>query len=149
MEEPPYRAMPLPQAPPREWRPIVERGLAAFNGLIVALLACAFLYDLRARGSEQVRPFVPLFLLPAIVALAACAGFALRGRRVLRATLVLPSAFLWILTAACLAIPVLLARHAPQSPAPGNLALLAAIALLFLSAGILTWDASLAWVRRK
>ena len=68
MAEPPYRTMSLPATPPRAWRPIVERGLAAFNGLVFAAIV---LFGV-APPLSAVVPCLALF------------GFLLRGRRGLR-----------------------------------------------------------------
>jgi hypothetical protein len=121
MEEPPYRAMPLPPGPPREWRPVVEWGLAVFNGLMLVALLCG--------AWVPVPPtwFGSLLCMTVALALYGLLSHAPPRRR---AFAVLPSALLWFFVA--IALPF-------SAAAP---------ALLCVAAGALTMESAVARMRR-
>jgi hypothetical protein len=139
--------MPLPPAPPREWRPIVDRCLAGFNGL--ALVAAFFLPT--TTGAHDLRSLLaPLWFAP--VPLAAIIGFLGRVPLRLRAILTLPSAIAWLLVAA-LIFPGILIQHAyahrqhPPIPTPWTGPVI--MALVFFAAAVLTVESAVARLRRR
>ena len=86
--------MPLPPAPPREWRPIVERCLAAFNGLLVVYWAFFRLTLAPGPHDAETTAMPPLL---GSIALVAAIGSVVRMPRVLRGILIFPSAIVWTL----------------------------------------------------
>jgi hypothetical protein len=136
---PPYRAMPQPPGPPREWRTIIERGLAVFNGLVLAayvLYGATFL----VRG----RVFLAWFPVFALV------GFLRHRPWWLRLCLTLPSGVLWLFVGPILTyvgVSRFIYFYRPGCSLPWNARL--AAGPLFLVAGVLTIEAAFTWVRRS
>jgi hypothetical protein len=153
MGNPPYRAMPLPPGPPREWRPIVERGLAVFNGLILV----ASIFTECVPGPSR---WFGWFLCAALT--LALYGFLSHAPRRQRAFAVVPSALLWLLSGIVfMARAVLVHRFEDlyRLPNPPDLRLppnpppwwppsvLFAFGLLFSAAGALTVEFTVARLR--
>ena len=84
---PPYRAMPLPPGPPRAWRPIVNRGLAVFNGLMLVALFC---------GEWVPGPTMFFGWFLCVTVALAVYGFLSHTPRRRRAFAVVPSGLLWL-----------------------------------------------------
>ena len=146
MGEPPYREMPLPPGPPREWRPIIERCLAAFNG---AVLFCAGLYGvtvLPLYTSQHTAGHLILAWFP----LLALIGFLCHRPWWLRLCLTLPSGVLWLFVGPIvtfISVTSFISVYRPGCSLPWTWSL--AIGPLFLVAGVLTIEAAFTWVRRS
>jgi hypothetical protein len=151
MGNPPYRAMPLPPGPPREWRPIVERGLAAFNGLIlVASLSTEWVLDTSRLFGWCLCPALPLALY----------GFLSHAPRRQRAFAVVPSGLLWFLSGIVLMARAVMVYRFEDLRLPPDLCLppnpppwcppsvLFAFGLLFIAAGALTAEFTVARLPR-
>jgi hypothetical protein len=132
--------MPLP----RERRPIIERGLAVFNGLAAVALV---LYGAAAVTATPARASTNSTLVLAPLPLLALIGLLARRPSWLRLCLTLPSGPLWVLLGLvlmfvglenCLSFPL----------TPVYFALPLATAPLVLAAGILTIKVGFVWLRR-
>ena len=88
----PYRGMPLPLSAKRDWRPVVERGLAVFNA--VALLAVALWWAYGDRGFGDSRAQHARVLTA--VALGGTAGFLGWFAYGLRLKLIFVSGLVWV-----------------------------------------------------
>jgi len=130
--------MPLPPGPPREWRAIVERGLAGFNGMMLVAFFCAAWVP----GPSTLFGWF-LCMVPAL----ALYGFLSHAPRRQRAFAVVPSGLLWLLVAFIVLIQQAYAhRQHPPTPVPWTGPI--ALALFFLTAGALTVEFTVARLRR-
>ena len=127
--------MPLPPTPRREWRPIVERFLAAFNGLVLAaygFYGAPFLAGPCPGAIIRTRVVLAWFPLLALI------GFLRRRPWWLRLSLTLPSGVLWLFVGPILTfvgVTSFISLYRPGCSLPWNAPL--AIGLLFLVAGVL------------
>jgi hypothetical protein len=158
MDGPPYRAMPQPPGPAREWRRIIELCLAVFNGLVVMALLLAYPYVAVYRHVAVALPEEMTHGVYARVAwtalpfpLLGLIGFLRPGPRGLRVFLTLPVGLLSLLSG--LKLPASAARGYRYSvlchlPHP-SLWVDYTTALLLIAAGALTIEAAIARLRRR
>jgi hypothetical protein len=141
--------MPLPPGPPREWRPIIERGLAIFNALAAIYLALYGAAVLSVAPARMVTDS-PLIVVP--IPLLALVGFLAHGPRWLRLWLTLPSGPLWIFLGLILPVATLgVGPFANYRTSPQHVLYFVAplaLALLLLGAGALTIRIAFIWLRR-
>jgi hypothetical protein len=130
--------MPMPPSPTRPWRPVIERGLAIFNGLVCAAMVVLRLTPGSGRSRDPeaslMDPFTTgMAVVIGAVALSASIGFLVRMPRALRACLILPSATLWLFLGSGLTLAMLFIVRANPSASAVGTAVAIAIGLVFLA----------------